>query len=223
MSPPRTNGMAGKAEKRSSLYGFLAAVFRHEPSPEFLRDICSAPLCDALADGGVTLGADVLDSDAGDLAEELAVEYARLFIGPGRHIPPYEAAQREATLWGKSTGEVVAFIGVNGFTCAEDYSGIPDHISIELEFMREITLREAVAWKAGDSDEARRCIRIEKEFIRDHLMRWIPSFCEKVIAGASSTFYRELATLTRGFIESEIADFDKSATKGTDANHRKTA
>ena len=223
MRSSKAVNLAGKAEERSNLYAFLAAVYRREPSLEFLREIKSRPFLEALAEIGVSLGADVLDSSVDDLAEVLAVEYARLFLGPGKHIPPYEAAQREGALRGKTTAAVVAFIGVCGFTCAEDYTGLPDHISVELEFMQEITRREAVAWRAGDSAEARRCIGIEKDFMRDHLMRWTPSFCEKVVAGASSTFYRELATLTRGFIESEIADFDKSAPKDTEAKQRTSA
>lgn len=212
MSPAKSNGMAGKAIERSNLYGLLATVFRQEPSLEFLRGMKSEALLDALAGVGVTLGADVLDSDADKLVEELAVEYARLFIGPGKHIPPYEAAQREGALWGKATSKVVAFLGDCGFVCAEEYSGIPDHISIELEFMQHMTDREAAAWKSGDSVEAQRCRDIESSFMRDHLGCWTPAFCEKVIDGAESTFYREMAELTRGFIESESVEFDKTST-----------
>ena len=53
--------MAGNAAERSNLYGFLATIFRHEPSLEFLRDIRKGTLFDALFDAGVTLGPDVLE------------------------------------------------------------------------------------------------------------------------------------------------------------------
>ncbi len=208
MSPSRTAGKAAKATERSNLYGFLADVFRHEPSLDFIQGIKSPPILDALAGVGVTLGPDVLDLATGDLADSLAVEYTRLFLGPGKHIPPYEAAQREGALWGKATSEVVAFLGRCGYVYDEDYTGIPDHIAIELEFMQHMTGRETVAWENGDAAEARRCREIERNFLRRHLACWTPKFCEKVIDAAGSTFYREMAALTRGFIESESADFD---------------
>jgi len=94
------NGMAGTAVERSNLYGFLATVFRKEPSLEFLHNIRQVALLEALEDVGVDLRGDFLDRDDEDLAEELAIEYTRL--GPGKHIPPYEAAQREGALRARS-------------------------------------------------------------------------------------------------------------------------
>ena len=138
-------------------------------------------------------------------------------MGPGKHIPPYEAAQREGALWGKATSEVVAFTAKCGFECVGDYSGLPDHISVELEFMQEITGREADAWKAGDVTEARRFMRIERDFIHDHLSRWAPAFCEKVADGANSTLYREMAGLTGSFIRDEDDSIQKHLGNGHDS------
>ncbi len=62
--------------------------------------------------------------------------------------------------------DVIAFIGNCGFECAEDYNGLPDYIAVELEFMQEITDREAGAWRAGEVAEARRLMTIERDFMK---------------------------------------------------------
>jgi TorA maturation chaperone TorD len=49
---------------------------------------------------------------------------------------------------------------------------------------------------------------MEKEFIEEHLIRWVPVFCEKVIREAELPFYREMAELTKNFIEFEKEGID---------------
>ena len=123
--------LARNAVERSNLYGFLATIFRGEPSTDQIRTIRGGEFLDALSDAGVALGDDVLDGADDALAETLAVEYTRLFIGPGKHVAPSEAAQREGALWGKTTSEVAALITGAGFQYRHEYCELPDHISVE--------------------------------------------------------------------------------------------
>jgi TorA maturation chaperone TorD len=80
---------------------------------------------------------------------------------------------------------------------------MPDHISVELEFMQHVVKREMQAWEAEDNETALLCLKNEKKFVDEHLFGWIPDFCEKVIETADWPFYREMARLTRSFIEFE--------------------
>ncbi|GBE05880.1 hypothetical protein BMS3Abin10_01521 [bacterium BMS3Abin10] len=50
---------------------------------------------------------------------------------------------------------------------------------------------------------------MEKKFIEEHLLKWIPIFCDKVITWAELPFYREMAKLTKFFIEFENEGKDK--------------
>jgi len=137
------------------------------------------------------------------------VEYARLFLGPGKHISPHESVhhQREGgqwgSLWGADTVEVKKLIESTGLEYQGSFKGMPDHISVEFEFMQQVTRREAEAWEAADSAAADACCRLEKKFIDEHLAQWVPGFCDKVIETAELPFYREMAALTRKFIEFE--------------------
>ncbi|MEE9250669.1 MAG: molecular chaperone TorD family protein [Alphaproteobacteria bacterium] len=211
-----TGDTAGKAEERSNLYGFLAMIHRQEPSADLLQQFRGEEFLAALSDAGVTLGRAFLDGAADALADDLAVEYTRLFVGPGKHIPPYESVQREGTLWGGTTRDVAAFVERCGFAYDPGYRGLPDHISVELEFMHELTRREAAAWTRGDEAEARRCLRIEREFLHDHLVRWAPEFSDKVVAETRTPFYKELAALTGDFIRRDDEDVARRIGNGVD-------
>jgi anaerobic sulfite reductase subunit A len=80
---------------------------------------------------------------------------------------------------------------------------------VELEFMQHVVLREGQAWEADDNEMALLCLKNEKKFVDEHLSRWIPDFCEKVINEAELLFYREMAALTKNFIEFEKEEINK--------------
>ncbi len=212
----RREDLAEKTIERSNVYGFLALVFRQEPTAALLHEIKSAQFSDALASAGVNLGEAFFASPNEELLDDLAVEYTRLFIGPGRHVPPSEGAQREGALWGKATSRVASFVENCGFGYVPQFSDLPDHISVELEFMQEITKREAKAWKQEDRAAARHWLRIERKFIGEHLARWAPLFCEKVAQEAECSFYREMAVLTDSFIQREHKELRKRLENGED-------
>ena len=200
---------AGTAMERSNLHGFLAAIFRQEVTKELLQQLKSPQFQDALSVAGVNLDADFLQGPEERLLEDLAVEYTALFLGPGGHISPHESVQIEpgsGLLWGPSTAEVRNFIEAAGFRYDPDFHGIPDHVSVELEFMKELTRLESVAWEKGNPDEARNCLEFQQEFLSTHLCRWIYTFCRKVEATAELPFYVEMARLTAAFIEAEEAE-----------------
>jgi len=197
------------AMQRSQIYGLLAAVFRQEVTPDLLRQIKNPRFIDVLSALGFEKIDRFLQRPEDDLIEELAVEYARLFLGPGKHISPHESVhhQREdgqwGQLWGKSTVEVKKLIESTCLQYQDSFKGMPDHISVELEFMQQVTQREAEAWETADSAALDACREIEKIFIEDHLVRWIPTFCDMVVREAESPFYREMAALTIKFMEFE--------------------
>ncbi len=201
-----TDGSAEAARERSKVYGFLASVFSREPTEAFLKGLREPRFQVALRDAGVALGEDILNRPAGELVDELAVEYTRLFIGPGKHISPHESVYREengGTLWGEETGRVVGLIRDAGLDFKEDFTGLPDHIGVELDFMGEMARREAEALEIGDADIVGHCRAAQDEMLEGHLLRWVPAFCGKVAEQSRSSLYLETAKLTEAFIRSE--------------------
>jgi len=202
----RLENMAKVARQRSNIYGLLAVIYREEATAALLRQIKDHQLQGALSNLGVHLKGEFLNVPEEKLIEDLAVEYARLFLGPGKHISPHESVHlREeeggGLLCGKATVRVKEFIESSGFEYKSDYSGMPDHISVELEFMQDLAKREARAWEDKDNVGALYWLKTEWKFIEEHLLRWVPLFCDKVMKDAELSFYREITRLTKSFIE----------------------
>jgi len=199
-----------QARHRSNIYGLLATVYQQEITSDLFQQIKDPQFLGVLSDIGLEGVDDFLQNPDKKLLEDLAVEYTRLFLGPGKHVSPHESVhhQREdgqwGKLWGASTAEVKNFIETTGLSYSHDFKGMPDHITVELEFMQQLTLHEEKAWKDEDADKATAFRNVEKKFIEEHLARWIPSFCEQVIQEAELPFYQSFAELTKHFIEYEM-------------------
>jgi TorA maturation chaperone TorD len=203
------------ATHRSNIYGLLAMLYRQEPTRNLLKRVRGPQFLEVLSQWGGELDDDFMTRPEDDLLEEMAVEYTRLFLGPDKHISPHESIHHEredgqwGQLWGASTVEVKKFIEATGLEYETEYPGMPDHISVELEFLEALTRHEEQAWVTDDEEEARRCLALEHRFLEDHLIRWVGSFCDKVTESTELSFYRALASLTKNFIEFDCQEVMK--------------
>jgi len=218
--------MAETASSRSNVYGLLAAVFRAEPSAAFLAQVKTPEFANVLESLDLSLGDDFQDTPCDQLAEGLAIEYTRLFIGPGPHISPHESTNIEfdnpmdADLWGPQTVKVKKFIEAAGLEYDDSFPGMPDHVSAELEFMQRLARKESEAWEEPNEEFATNIQKIEERFLDEHLSRWISRFCDKVIEASERPFYREFAEVTKGFLEYEgksLQAFNPDSGNGKDA------
>ena len=189
-----------------------AAVFCHEPGLEFLEQLASERLQSLLSQSGIELGEEFTKKSPDTLQQELCEEFTRLFLGPGKHIAPYESVQLKrgpGTLWAKETILVKRFIEAAGFDYEHDFNGIPDHISVELEFLSRLTDVEARAWAAGNIVVAGNVLEWQRDFISRHAGKWMPRFCRKVMQQAQLPFYAAFALLLRQFLAGEKAKIAK--------------
>lgn len=198
--------LASTATQRSQLYRFLAEIFRKEPPAELLQKIRSPEITAVLAENGVHLDNSFLETPIEQLTEDLAVEYTWLFLGPGGHIAPFESVQLKGgsgILKGPETEAVRNYIDAAGFEYSGDFHEMPDHVSVELEFLGHLSRLEAEAWQRDDAAEARNCHGFQLDFLKQHAGKWIGDFCSRVKSTANSAFYAEIAELTAAFLESE--------------------
>jgi TorA maturation chaperone TorD len=216
MATSQGTDMKENASQRSIIYGFLAMVYQKELTPELLRQIKDPQLKGVLSDLGVKIGDEFFTRPEEELLEELAVEYTRLFLGPGKHISPHESIHHErgdadwGRHWGADTVKFKKFVETLGLKFKDEnrLTRIPDHISVEFEMMQKVIEKEAEEWEKGSKEGALYILKAEKMFIEDHLIQWIPQFCEKVISVAEQSFYREMAKITKSFVEYEKENID---------------
>ncbi len=215
MDPTEQAGMAGY---KSTVYGLLAEVFRNEPGSALIEMIRAPAFLDALSEVGVELNGNFVNGNVDELVEELAIEYTRLFLGPGHHISPHESVHHEltdgrkwGTLWGDSTAEVKEFIESSGLELRPDANLIPDHISVELEFMQLLTKHEVETIRRGDKEAIQACHGMQRHFLEKHLSKWMPKFCGEVIERAENSFYRQIAEFAKSFVEFEYGNLKDKA------------
>ncbi len=212
------------AQARGAVYRLLSRCF-YAPTPELLEDLDHGPSASLLqnvlsglqvgtreemlaaAENGMTAesGADV------SLLTVLRDEYMRLFEGPGHmEVAPYESVHRKdvsdlerGLVMGAATLDAKRRYAQAGLGIAKDFTDLPDHIAVELEFMYYLCAKEAAA---GGSQADGVFVTAQQEFLREHFLKWLPQFCDAVERAARVRFYRDLARVTSAYIASEAAD-----------------
>ena len=206
MAEPNSDRDAARAD----LCRLLAACY-YEPGPEFAEE----QVFDSMQDAAARVDPDLVaharrlgEAFVAASPEELLVDYTRLFLGPVQALArPYGSVWLEADkgLMQDSTMAVLALYAEGGFEIDDEFRELPDHVAAELEFLYLLIFRETEAKRDGDADSANAMTALRQRFLAEHLGAWIGAFTRAVENGAQSTFYRELAELTRLFVIAESA------------------
>ena len=199
---PRTEGA------RADLCRFLSACY-YEPGPEFVEEglfesMLEAATCLApeLAERTRRLG----EAFAAQDMQTLLIDYTRLFLGPMQILAkPYGSfwLSGESKLMQDSSMDVLELYEQGGFEIDEAFHELPDHVAVELEFLYLLIFKhnQARAEHAPDASAALAALR--QRFLATHLGVWIEPFTAAVVAGAQTAFYRELAELSRAFVQAQ--------------------
>jgi len=148
------------------------------------------------------------EEGSAELLDMLAEAFTSLFRGLSAFRcppPPYESVYVDGgLLYGPSTDRVAA--RYREFGLKVQYNEPPDHIALELDFMRFLCEREAESRQS----EKGGCNFIKEEgaFLREHLAMWVPALCENVRKFDATGVYSGLADVTEGWIgcDREIID-----------------
>lgn len=195
---------------REDLYRLLAACF-YPPKPALLEENCCdslAALMEDVAPAAARHARDAAVAAGNNSPESLAVEHARLFIGPFQLVaPPYGSIYLDEakTVMGDSTARVAAFYNACGLHLADDFHELPDHFAVELEFMSYLSFKQREAEAAGNKDEVARSVSLQREFLGRFLMPWLEPFTSAVITDGEAPFYQAIARCTAAFINVDYA------------------
>jgi TorA maturation chaperone TorD len=196
------------AKRRSRIYGILAAIYAGPVDEKFLGLLrglkipkdSSLPVQNEQLSGGLSQVSRWLENNSAlpdsVLSSQLSPQFAMLFRGLSRRnspLPPYESVYLEGRLFGDSTGKITEIF--QQYSLEPHNNEPPDHISMELDFMRLLCRNEA---EAGNG--MRDVRREEERFLEEHLLRWIPAFCEQIRKFDTTSFYKGLVDITEGWI-----------------------
>jgi len=198
-------------EARQGFYRFLASIYKYELSPDQIERMAHQhyPTDDPYLGTGYARIAEYLRHRDSGTRQELAVDYARVFLNAGQYTktmaPPFESVFTSADrlLMQDARDGVLGHYRAEGLDLPSDNTIPEDHLSFELEFMAELIGRAVVARDAGDDTRYDDLCEKQRAFFDQHLMNWVPSFCDDVEKMAETDFYRGIAQITRGFIVME--------------------
>ncbi len=190
---------------RKNLYAFLHRMYVEEPPNELTEDLVNnrVPIPDLkslnedMAEGFKMLEKFMKASkDMVKIHEKLTDEYTRLFLGPGSpSIPPYESMYIDGEMMGPSLLKLKKDYRNAGIAKSKEYMEPEDHIAFELKFMQYLC-EEML--KNGECRS--KCSALQKKFMEDHLLKWVPDFCDDLYKSEKSDFYKGIAKITKGFI-----------------------
>jgi DMSO reductase family type II enzyme chaperone len=202
-----------RALGRSAVYEYLSAAFLYptEPMLQLLRD--SGPtVLEILRNLGYDESASHFQQvQSSLLRHDLAVqaaEYVRIFGHTiSRECPPYEAEYGQQHIF--QTSQVLADIGsfyqAFGLAVAPEARERLDHISVELEFMHALTLKEAHALRlALEPEKIAVCRDAGKAFLDQHLGRWACHFARRLQTRAGQGYYCHLAEFIEAYMRCEL-------------------
>jgi len=196
---------------REDVYRLLAACF-YPPSTGLIEENCCttlATLLESVSPDASKYASDAAVAGGNNSLDALAVEHARLFIGPFQLVaPPYGSIYLDdaKTVMGNSTARVAAFYHACGLHLTDDFHELPDHVAVELEFMSYLAFKQRESEVSGDTNEVARLIPLQREFLARFLLPWLEPFTSAVITDGEAPFYISIARCCASFVNS---DFDR--------------
>jgi anaerobic sulfite reductase subunit A len=211
-------------ENREKLYRFLGGIYQKEVDRVLLMQMKAMTFPSEAEEPSLTEGYQMLKDYLDQIDErkapdpeaaitDLAADYAKIFlaagISQGSAAFPFESVytspdriiMQDAWETVRKRYESVGLIR-NG-----EASGLfEDHIALELEFMAFLCEESR-----RDPDCSDWLIK-QREFLRDHLLNWVPAFTADVKRYADTAFYKGIANITEGFLR-----FDREILEGINA------
>ncbi len=208
---------------RKQVYSFLASIYSGEIEELLLEDLpyqCSQ-LIGSLEHGedltgdlrqGIRALSHFQQGIKGflldDIKTRLAEEYARLLQGEridGWLTHACESAYME--FGDPCADELIPVLNGTyykaGWKQTARMLAQPDFIACEMAFMQYLCANEQLAWVENNYRQASVFQQLQCAFLRNHLVRWIPRFCDFLLMQTKHDFFRAIAFLTRSFILNE--------------------
>ena len=202
-------------EYRSALYRLLSCLYLMEVDREQLAALIelsfpqTAGESDAdreLRQGYALLEEALRETEETDL-DELAAEYARLFLAAGeasgRAAFPYASVylDEKHCVGGSAEQKMKALLLARGRRPDPGaFRTMHDHVGLMLEYMA-ILCDEQLA--AGEGQKLNALLREQRDFLRDDLRSWVHAFTADVVKYAGMKFYSGVALVTNGFLKKE--------------------
>jgi putative dimethyl sulfoxide reductase chaperone len=194
--------LASVARQRSQTYWWLSELFLAAPDAAGVARLREHAAQVSNGDDDVALIARVREMAAAlthASPKTLAVEHARLFAGLGESYgpaPPFESMHAGVPVQAESLPSIVDAYRAAGFDRI-DVPAVPqDHLAVELRFMALLAAQESAARDTRDGEQVRALLTHQQRFLDDHLLSWVPAYCERIAVATREQFFAAVAHMT---------------------------
>ncbi|MBD3793121.1 MAG: molecular chaperone TorD family protein [Campylobacterales bacterium] len=136
----------------------------------------------------------------------LDVDYANLFL---LHLVPYESFYKRDDQMIESGGDnpLIQLYNELDFRVELDKARVvsADHIGVELEFMYMLCDAIKKAFEAADEEGIQELLEVQKNFMQDHLLDWVPMYLINMKRESRTPLYHDGAELAMEFL---LSDFE---------------
>jgi len=219
MGPKIISELISASENRKTMYAFLARTYSTEVTLDYLKELIEKKSMfltsgqnpevsgTELGEGFMNLAKYASSLEGRDLESvrlELAVEYAGVFLGVWRTVPhPSESVYvtDKQLIMQQPRDDVMKIYRSMGVDKATTFAEPEDHIAIELQFMGHLCDKTTTALKDDNQADAKKLLEVQRDFLKDHLGKWVPKLTVDIIATARKEFYKAIAKITKSYIE----------------------
>ena len=103
--------------------------------------------------------------------------YSKLFLTPPAPVALNTGRYLDGAVMGGSVQAIEGWYRYRGLERDESFHDLPDHVTLQLEFVARLFAGAAAAHQAGDDAEARRLEAEARAFLGAFVARWLPGFC----------------------------------------------
>jgi TorA maturation chaperone TorD len=209
---------------REMFYLFLSRSFSREADKIFLQSLfeVSNSLQESFKDveeSSLSQGRELLKNfckeirgvDEEVVLDDLARHYAFLFLGVGsENVALCESAYRNerGLLFQNAYFDIMETYREVGLGKREDFPEPEDHLSVELAYMAHLSRWIISSIETGKEEEVEKYHHYQRNFLKDHLLPWIPPFARGLSEISPSAFYKALAYLLEGYIKIDFEFLD---------------
>lgn len=196
--------------ERVGLYSLLRALYTYPLTETVLNAVSQLQVMpDSPLAAGLLQMQSALRTNGQPAAtlDELNIEMTRLLEGPGlTPAPPYAS-------YYLNNGQLMGPTAVAARQVYLQWQAVPtgetrlpdDHIALELGFMAHL------AQLAVEGDKT--ALTASRDFLRQHLLPWLPRFCDTLVKSSHILFFTGLAHLTQAAVQADLAWLDQILTE----------
>lgn len=223
--------MSAMLAARSFAYELAHGLMGHEPTREII-EVASSDAAFAAYGVFEAFGSERYAVSVDELEEALKKVddvshmtslYTHIFIGPDElSAPPWESVymSKEGLLFQQCTLDVRRAYQEEGLI-PDGYPHVADdHVALECCFMAKLGIRAHGFLDEGRWNEAVSILNVSREFLADHMARWVPQYASRMQEDANASIYGKMATWLAEFVTADMLFLGQMDIESFDERHR---